>query len=407
MKLFNKPKRRASRSARVSKSNTKRKRKAPNYPLYALIVVLVLLTYLVIVKIGAFDAVRITNVVNTTASQRLLIDREGVSTTLYVFQSPMDKKLIGGWIVISNEKTGSNMVYYIPLGVSMRDYSGQFDEYVPVSNLRYAGNVLSQSRDIEYAIWQLSSLSGISIDSYIWLDERAVSSFSSYFGDIFEYSQAEYKDNYTNSTDIVSSAYILNSFLEKAHISKIVWGHNRWEQISTGVYTNLSPTELLLKLRKHNLLINGKGNIMFSLAKSNFTTPVTTSSGAQVSIVNYGEVDKEFNTYLSIVRGREIEREQARVEVYNGSGISGLASRYARKIQNSGITVVRYENAPDSEQITKIYIPKSDKYPNSLALVKKLLVVEGDIIEDRPSFITTGDIVIILGEDIEKEVNYR
>jgi hypothetical protein len=95
------------------------------------------------------------------------------------------------------------------------------------------------------------------------------------------------------------------------------------------------------------------------------------------------------------------------VEVYNGSGIPKAALRYSRTVQNLGTRVVRTGNAPIDEEKTKIYISKKDSFNKSLSLVEKIFVDKPEIIEGRPAFMTTGDIVIVLGKDIQREVDWK
>ena len=47
-----------------------------------------------------------------------------------------------------------------------------------------------------------------------------------------------------------------------------------------------------------------------------------------------------------LTRITHANKERARIEVYNGSEIDGIAYQLGRKIVNSGGDVVRYGNAP-------------------------------------------------------------
>jgi hypothetical protein len=51
---------------------------------------------------------------------------------------------------------------------------------------------------------------------------------------------------------------------------------------------------------------------------------------------------------------------------------------------------------------TVIYIPEPDGYEESLALVRDVVGENVKIQYERPTFITTGDIVVVLGTDIVK-----
>jgi hypothetical protein len=51
---------------------------------------------------------------------------------------------------------------------------------------------------------------------------------------------------------------------------------------------------------------------------------------------------------------------------------------------------------------TVLYIPDEDRFKNSIDVVKEVVDGNVEIINDRPTFMTTGDIVVVLGKDIER-----
>ncbi len=376
-------------------------------PIYLIVILLLGISFYFFSKFQSFNSINIDDSLSKSASERILIEREGVESTLYVFEAPIDNRILAAWVVIKNMRNGSTVVYYVPAGVYIRDYSGQLDDYVSVADLRYAGNVLSETRDIEYAVWQINNLTSLSIDSYIWIDSEAISTYSTLFGDLSEFSAATYSSKYINSEDTANTTYLLNSFMSRFSLFKLFLNSDSWESLSKGVKSNLSPGLLVKRIVTTQGTLNSGGVYLFDLSQPWATEQVTTSNGKTASILNSTSVDNKFAGFIDIVRGRDVEREQVKVEVYNGSGISGLASRYARKVKNSGMTIVRFENAPEEIDRTVIYVPKPENYSNSLKIVKDILVVDAQEVVGRPSFITTGDIVVILGKDMEKEVSWK
>jgi hypothetical protein len=50
---------------------------------------------------------------------------------------------------------------------------------------------------------------------------------------------------------------------------------------------------------------------------------------------------------------------------------------------------------------TQIYVSNQREFENSVEILSQRFFLEGmRLIEERPSFMTTGDIVILLGQDI-------
>lgn len=376
-------------------------------PLLLALIMVVFAAYYVGIRFRNYNGLKITDSLSESASERLLIDKEGVESTLYVFEAPIDDRILSAWIVIRNIKSGSSLVYYVPAGVYVRDFSGKLDDYVSVGDLRYAGDILNESRDMEYALWQIGNLTGLSVESYVWLNSDAISEYSSLFGDLSEFSAADYANQYVNDEDTGNTTYLLNSFAQRFSLLKLFVDLESWADLSSGIYSNLTTAQLINRVVSMKGMLNAGGVYLFDLSQPWATEQITTSNGKTANILNSSEVDNEFSKYIGVVRGREIEREQVKVEVYNASGIAGLASRYARKIRNSGMTVVRYENAPDEQEKTTLYVPKPSNYSNSLEIVKDILVVDTNQIEGRPSFITTGDIVVILGKDMGSEISWE
>jgi len=64
------------------------------------------------------------------------------------------------------------------------------------------------------------------------------------------------------------------------------------------------------------------------------------------------------------------------------------------------------ENAPNNVDNTIFYVPNKEEYNDSLSTIMEIFPGQYEIIEGRPSFMTTGDIVIILGKDISRMYSF-
>ena len=65
-----------------------------------------------------------------------------------------------------------------------------------------------------------------------------------------------------------------------------------------------------------------------------------------------------------------------------------------------GCNVVRYGNADKEYDQTTIYIVDPVRFENSLKVVNAILGKDVVIINERPSFLTTGDIIVVLGKNV-------
>ena len=53
-----------------------------------------------------------------------------------------------------------------------------------------------------------------------------------------------------------------------------------------------------------------------------------------------------------------------------------------------------------------MYISKPDDFKKSFKIVSEIFSDNFELVEGRPDFMTTGDIVIILGEDIKRMYSF-
>lgn len=124
------------------------------------------------------------------------------------------------------------------------------------------------------------------------------------------------------------------------------------------------------------------------------------------SCVPYTEWDVMFE-FMSEKLGykSETSSELAQIEIFNGTNINKLAEFYKRWFEHLGIDVLRIENASsaikESCEKSTVYIPRGvSAYPVTSNIVKNVLEQNGmqeiSIVEDRPEFINTGDLVILL-----------
>lgn len=122
---------------------------------------------------------------------------------------------------------------------------------------------------------------------------------------------------------------------------------------------------------------------------------VIDEKGAQVSLVSVSAIDSLLE---ALSQDKRIDREQARVEIFNGTEISGWGSRYERWVKHLGAEVIRVKNAPLQIGGTVIYVTDLEKYAYTVERISTLWD-DVKIVEGRPNFVTTGDIIIVLGVD--------
>ena len=331
---------------------------------------------------------------------------DDLEKTLWIFEKGegSDSSIEKVFLIASNKEKGLLLNIYIPGWLYFASTENTLGNDISVSNFRYAGDFLEDGRGIEYAIWQFEQMLGTKIDNYIWIGEKEQSLYSKIFGyfteskDTFDYDSTE--------ADFTQDALLLDSFLSKYFVFEIFKYPRGTEEMGEGILSNRNFVEVLGELSMTKRELGNYEKHLIDLGNTEYLEEELSNSGGMVYYFNTIAYDKSFRKYLEEMLDRELEKEQVKIEVYNGSGISGAAEQMARKIENSGCDVVRYENAPDTIKKTLLYIPDEERFENSIEVVKEVVGSTVEIVNTRPSFMTTGDIVVVLGEDIERMYSF-
>ncbi len=123
-------------------------------------------------------------------------------------------------------------------------------------------------------------------------------------------------------------------------------------------------------------------------------------------VYEYVETEQWNDLLRSLEIYENLLLEQAQIEIYNASNITGEGMRLSRWFKNLGLVVVRAENAPlmvlESCSGNMIYVVDQEKYKESLTevveIIDKRFGNNIKMIYNRPEFVATGDIVIVLCE---------
>lgn len=383
---------------RVFTAQTKTKKRS--FPISGILKVMLMLIITLIILFSIIKAVSIISQISNTsfdnplsnAKNVNLVKYGNVTRTMFIFVNSKDQISFVS-VFINNSESAEILHYYIPGWVYMPDYSTSFDEEVPVKNLIYAGDLLNPARKYEYAIWQIINLTGISIDSYVIVNENSAS--LNCFSKLLD-------------TSLDPDPFVIKreSFFRSYDATRCLFNENFINTLSSTVKTNLSLSELDSRIASIRDALNGRV-YRIALNETAYLRDGVSKTGELIQKVNYLEADEVLQEYSSVIRSKQLQMEQVKVEVYNGSSVSKAGERYARRIANSGCYVLRYGNAPVPYDKTNIIIMDEDKYSESLRLVEDIFAIEPEKTATRPNFMTTGDIILILGKDIGGEISWE
>jgi hypothetical protein len=293
-------------------------------------------------------------------STEMLSQDNSLVNTFFLFEE--DGKITNMELITYSRDQKKLLRIDIPTNIYVSEES--VDDF-PISSIYSVGEFLEHNSGKEYTIKYMSDLLGMKIDNYVWL---------------------------------VNSSKNLEEFRSKLSVVNILFDFGYSRELKNNIYSNLPILNLIKEVNFLNQAISSYQYEEMDISECCIEN-VTISANHQQLRFKIGSFDEELSKYIDELVSRDVERERVNVEVYNGSNISGLASEYARKIRHTGCRILRYDNAPNIYEKTVIYIPDLDSYTHSLELIRDVIGEDVEVRYERPTFITTGDIIILLGTD--------
>jgi hypothetical protein len=337
------------------------------------------------------------------SSHRFLSNLDtNLEKTMFVFEQieGEERTISSVYVLLTNKEKGNSIVVYMPGFVYFNGLEEDFGSPIPISSLRYAGEFLQEGMGVDYSLWQINQILGFRVHDYIWFTAEADQTLNEVYGSS-DNIKDKYKEAYSNSGVTLTDSYLkLHAISAQQSFIKTILRVNTLKDMDQKVLSNLSFTSVLNRLDSFEKTVVKTSTLVFDLSSPDYSSEKLSDLGGQIRTINLSEYDKNLRRNYIDVIDREVERERVRVEVYNGSGASGKAGIYARKILNNGCDVVRFGNTPEPLERTQIYISDESEFDDSLKVVAEVLFDRYEILEERPSFMTTGDIVVLLGADI-------
>lgn len=308
-----------------------------------------------------------------------LVEPQKVRRTLVVYEDPLNSEEENLFLlaIVHNTDTSESLIYHLPGDLYVSDYFS--NKNISVRDLTYAGNSYMYDEKYAYVIRQVEEQMAIQFDSYVWFGSKVGKTFVS---DV---------QGWGNSEDDILQIF------SKLSLFNLIPKYRQAFLFEDYFHSNMSFLEMYAYFQNIQGIVSSDNHEYVNL-KEEASFERTLGSGRHVKVLDKRGVDISLRENIDILRTRELSREHVKVEVYNGSGKAGYASTIARRVFNAGCRVIRFENSFREYEYTKIYVSDLERFSNGLSVVES--IVEGaEIIEGRPDFLTTGDIIIVLGLD--------
>lgn len=344
-----------------------------------LIVAFSLLGYWFFIAYTTVRDIRVTDVVGESEIMEFA-DSEGIHRTLIIYEEPntSEKNNLFMLAVIHNFDTSEALIYHFPGDIYINDHF--VNQYISIQNLTYAGESYMYREKYAYAIRQIEEQMAINFDNYVL--------FGSQIG----------KNFVSDSSNWGSSKEEVLSLFSKLSFVNLMPRYYKVHLFEEHFHSNMNFLEMYSKFQNIQGIVASDNYEYVNLGEDGFVVEKVLGSGKKAKILNTYALDESLRENLDISRTKGLRGEHVKVEVYNGSDIPGYARTIARQIYNSGCRVIRFENTSVLYDETKIYVADKEKFSTGLDVVTSV-VKEARIIEGRPDFLTTGDIVVVLGMD--------
>jgi hypothetical protein len=397
------PKRKRHRTKRKSTQKSRGGKKINTSLIVISIIGAMVVVFLVYSVLSLFSINTKDPLGENLSSHRFLSNLDtNLEKTMFVFEQieGEERTISSVYVLLTNKEKGNSIVVYMPGFVYFNGLEEDFGSPIPISSLRYAGEFLQEGMGVDYSLWQINQILGFRVHDYIWFTAEADQTLNEVYGSS-DNIKDKYKEAYSNSGVTLTDSYLkLHAISAQQSFIKTILRVNTLKDMDQKVLSNLSFTSVLNRLDSFEKTVVKTSTLVFDLSSPDYSSEKLSDLGGQIRTINLSEYDKNLRRNYIDVIDREVERERVRVEVYNGSGASGKAGIYARKILNNGCDVVRFGNTPEPLERTQIYISDESEFDDSLKVVAEVLFDRYEILEERPSFMTTGDIVVLLGADI-------
>ncbi len=315
------------------------------------------------------------------------------------------------------------MVGLFQINTELYIFSDDFSKYVKIKDLYNRFILKGEEYPISAFSKDIEKLLSVNLNRYIVIDEEGVVELSDALGGIHVNNPKKFSDE-----DIIQGGkfYTLDKgefrlggedflgFLQADDDGK----DNRLMRQSYGVegfIKRLSSYRVFIDMPKSLDVLEDA--IVSNMSKSEMmrtgyaflkTREIKRSFMGKTSVGEKKVGDKKLQVALieeldldirEIFADLAIEKEQARVEVFNSTSSFGLAGFRSRWLKNLGVDVIRTGDTNVNHSKTTIYVQDLEKFEYTVESIQNVFEEEIKIVEGDPGFIVTGDIIIVLGDN--------
>lgn len=258
-----------------------------------------------------------------------------------------------------------------------------------IRDLLVIGELQNPPIPLAYSVYQLEELFGIAVDGYIVFPSEIRDSLGSLsakqgpedvIGDVESIGYEKWAEEWGEYwVDYFRSLSLVNIWVHRELVGKIE--------------SNMDILDVYAFSKKISTIPADNVNVL--TVPDEHISEIVDDRGEVVNSISIAAIDA---VLAGLSPDENMAREQARIEILNGTATSGFGARYERWIRHLGGDVIRVKNAPSTTEKSVIYVTDASEYEYTVSRIAGLWD-EVEIREGRPDFITTGDVIIVLGMD--------
>lgn len=335
---------------------------------------------------------------------------------VYYFQ-PLDKNLN---VIVVDPELNVNVpikgVYhdeFTAAPTQTYSYKQLLNYYLIETQLENPGSEQNLAQAMNEFIYELEGQLGMKVNRFAALEKSQLNSYTSTFGPTyFNFNNPETVQSNYDIPGWLDSNDQSGYWLEPVQSVKSTDKLNKYSQLSKTYLTNISGLSVILKTAEFvwnerlremipNTNLNGVEiyQIYQWLRGTNIYNINTFSTDDADSFIQSGKkfLDKEkFSVKVKqVFANSQVSLEQGSIDVINGSGRPGLASKTKLYLQNYNFRVVRVDNAEDVYYRNTLFVKNPNKYQATIYQLQ-LMFPDLEIIQSEYIHRQTGDMTLVV-----------
>ena len=283
-----------------------------NFPFRIILLSLPLILLVGFVLYYIFTVTNIKTIDKTilNGSQRYLLSQSNGESkrTVIVFEEGLEneRRISEVYLFLNNREKGKSLLVYIPSWLYSTGLEENFGNAIPISSFRYAGDTLQEDRGVEYAVWQISQILGITFNDYIYINSEANITLDSAFGENMS-SKDRYREMFKKGNVSLSEGFFkLQEISSKLSFVKSLFKVNDIKNFNNNIYSDLSFVETVNMIKSIEKILQTSESYAIDLGNPEYSEEELSNSGGIRRYLLNSKFDNSYRELISLLIDKEL-----------------------------------------------------------------------------------------------------